>query len=411
MPTVAVPLLTRNAVRTLQLRIATPPLSPTTSSSTLTPLPPSPIPSSDSDSDSDSGPVARYNMSTFATVEQFSNRPPVLHEGDITPLIVRKFENTAHNYFGYKGTPDEQKTGVIIGCLRDERHLNWLDPGAERERVLKLTFPQFMAKLWKKYLKSNWEHTTRNDLLNSKMKNNKLPFDEWYTQVASLHALLANTPSTLDPTRLRHTLEVRMCEDLVYDYSREAAATTIPVGDLEQWLTEVRCVDKKHLRKLQKRQCLAAKYAKAEKAKAEKCKAPNDGDRAMKKPFGSSTKANTNAVSSSSGTGGQSKGCPKLMDEERALLGEHNGCFKCRSFYAGHHSRDCTNRFPDATTYRTLTAADATAAAAAATTSTATAATGNKKTEKSKAVTIIMHKVNDGDDSDNSEGTDELDRD
>ncbi|KAF8122259.1 hypothetical protein K438DRAFT_1793260 [Mycena galopus ATCC 62051] len=325
--------------------------------------------------------------SSLASVEQFSNRPPVLHEGDVTPLIVRKFENAARNYFGYKGTPDDQKVGVMIGCLRDERHLNWLDPDAERERVLKLTFPQFMAEFRKKYLKADWEHTTRNELLNSKMKNAEQSFDEWYTQVASLHALLVNTPSALDPTRLRHTLEAGMCEDLAYDYSRDTAATAVPVAELELWLIEVRRVDEKRLRELAKQHRLAAEYAKAEKSKAEKRKAPNDGDRSTKKPFGSSNKVNTNGASSSNTAGGQSKGCPKLTDEERALLGEHDGCFKCRNFYAGHRSRDCTNGFPDAATYRTLTAADATAAATAT-----TAASGEKKAQKSKAVAVVMHK-------------------
>ncbi|KAF8182424.1 hypothetical protein K438DRAFT_1767346 [Mycena galopus ATCC 62051] len=250
---------------------------------------------------------------------------------------------------------------------------------------------------WKKYLKPDWEHTTRNELLNSKMKNVEQPFDEWYTQVALIHALLANTPSALDPTRLHHTLEAGMCEDLAYNYSRDVTATAAPVTDLEQCLTEVCCVDEKWLRELGKQHRLVAEYARVEKAKAEKRKAPNDGDRSAKKLFGSSAKANSMGTLSSM-AGGQPKGCSKLTDEECALLGEHDGCFKCRSFYAGHRSRDCTNGFPDTTTYRTLTAADTTTAAA------------DKKTQKTKAVAVIMHKVNDEEDSEDSVGSDNLDR-
>jgi hypothetical protein len=33
---------------------------------------------------------------------------------------------------------------------------------------------------------------------------------------------------------------------------------------------------------------------------------------------------------------------PKLTDEERRLLHEHDGCLKCRVFYAGHHANKCT---------------------------------------------------------------------
>ncbi|KAF8133061.1 hypothetical protein K438DRAFT_821441 [Mycena galopus ATCC 62051] len=240
--------------------------------------------------------------SSLATVEQFPNRPPMLHEGDVTPMIVRKFENAARNYFGYKGMLGSED-GIIVGCLRDEGHLNWLDPNTEHERVLKLTFPQFMAEFWKKYLNPDWEHMTRNELLNSKMKNAEQPFNEWYTQVASIHALLTNTPSALDPTHLRHTLKAGMCEDLAYNYSRDVTATAVPVADLEQWLTKVRHVNEKRLCELGKQHCLVAEYARVEKAKAEKRKAPNDGDRSTKKLFGSSAKANTTGASSSTAGG------------------------------------------------------------------------------------------------------------
>ncbi|KAF8174496.1 hypothetical protein K438DRAFT_2049204 [Mycena galopus ATCC 62051] len=291
------------------------------------------------------------NNSSLATIEQFLNRPPEVRD--------RKFENAARNYFGYKGMADDQKMGVIVGCLHNERHLNWLDPDPECERVLKFTFPQFMAEFRKKYLKPDWEHTTWNKLLNSKMKNVEQPFDEWYTQVASIHALLANTPSALDATCLCHILEAGMCEDLVYDYSRDVTAMAVPVANLEQWLTEVRRIDKKWLCKLSKQHRLAAEYARVEKTKAKKRKAPNDGDHSVKKLFGSSAKANSTGALSST-AGGQPKGCPGLTDEECTLL-------------------------------------DTTAAAA------------DKKTQKTKAVAVIMHKVNDKEDSEDSVGSDDLD--
>jgi hypothetical protein len=49
---------------------------------------------------------------------------------------------------------------------------------------------------------------------------------------------------------------------------------------------------------------------------------------------------------------------PRLTPEERKLLQDHEGCFKCRKFYAGHRSSDCTVVL-SGVGYKMLTAADA----------------------------------------------------
>ena len=46
---------------------------------------------------------------------------------------------------------------------------------------------------------------------------------------------------------------------------------------------------------------------------------------------------------------------PKLTDAEHKLLYDNNGCLKCRCVFIQHHSPNCPNDFPDATTYKTLT--------------------------------------------------------
>ncbi|KAH9010868.1 hypothetical protein EDB85DRAFT_2160526 [Lactarius pseudohatsudake] len=49
---------------------------------------------------------------------------------------------------------------------------------------------------------------------------------------------------------------------------------------------------------------------------------------------------------------------PKLTGEERRLLQEHEGCFKCRVFYAGHRADKCAITL-SGKNYRTLTVQDA----------------------------------------------------
>ena len=53
---------------------------------------------------------------------------------------------------------------------------------------------------------------------------------------------------------------------------------------------------------------------------------------------------------------------PRLTTEERKLLQDNAGCFKCQQFFQSHTSSTCTNHFPNAKGYEMLTAADVEAA-------------------------------------------------
>ena len=47
--------------------------------------------------------------------------------------------------------------------------------------------------------------------------------------------------------------------------------------------------------------------------------------------------------------------CPFLTDEERKILAEHDGCFKCRMPYTKHFTADCPNGFPSPNNYKIQT--------------------------------------------------------
>ena len=47
---------------------------------------------------------------------------------------------------------------------------------------------------------------------------------------------------------------------------------------------------------------------------------------------------------------------PLLTDEERKLLRENEGCFKCCLPFQTHQTYNCPNGFPDVATYKTITA-------------------------------------------------------
>ena len=46
---------------------------------------------------------------------------------------------------------------------------------------------------------------------------------------------------------------------------------------------------------------------------------------------------------------------PKLTPAERAIIFEHQGCFKCRQLYVDHKGANCPNGFPSPNSYKALT--------------------------------------------------------
>ena len=58
------------------------------------------------------------------------------------------------------------------------------------------------------------------------------------------------------------------------------------------------------------------------------------------RPFNGSENPLTTATSSTPSS--STPYPPRLTEEERRLLQEHDGCFKCRTFYAGHRQATCT---------------------------------------------------------------------
>lgn len=63
----------------------------------------------------------------------------------------------------------------------------------------------------------------------------------------------------------------------------------------------------------------------------------------------SGNNSNTSATSSAK----TSDWLPHLNDEERCLLRENKGCFKCRRVNVGHNAKDCTLSFLTRDAYKT----------------------------------------------------------
>ncbi|KAJ6536584.1 hypothetical protein DFH09DRAFT_839189, partial [Mycena vulgaris] len=111
-------------------------------------------------------------------------------KGEITPLIISQMEEACINYFAAKDTAAAKQVATILSCFRDPRVTNWIR--SDHKRLTALEFDAFMEDFRKKFLRADWQITTRTQILASRMKESET-FDEWATSVQSLHSLIANT--------------------------------------------------------------------------------------------------------------------------------------------------------------------------------------------------------------------------
>ncbi|KAJ6567730.1 hypothetical protein DFH09DRAFT_918544, partial [Mycena vulgaris] len=280
----------------------------------------------------------------YATVETHMRKLPTLHKGELTPLAANDFEHACQHYFKYRDTAPEKEVATVLRCINDTCMNNWLCVTSEQDRVCDGTFADFMEEIRCRFLKPDWETTTRAQVLSSRMKETNR-FSDWAVGMQALACLLTGSVNALDNTCLRHSMEANMLPDLIRAYLLDNIAPKVAIDDLDLWIREVERIDEKRL-------CDADRQKKEITAQLKEYKHRNDGDNSdhdKKKP--KSSKPNSAASTSST----KPKGCPALTVNKRALLNEHDGCNKCRKFYAGHHSADCPDDFPAAKGYQELT--------------------------------------------------------
>ncbi|KIM87980.1 hypothetical protein PILCRDRAFT_3692 [Piloderma croceum F 1598] len=300
------------------------------------PLPPSP-PSSPSTNSSDYHRPRTVKMSLssnsgLAKVEQDSpNKVPVLLQGDLTPSVMRQYENACLGFFEGKEIAPEKQVRKILTGLRDDRIQEWIS--IDRDEILGLTFAEFMVEFKAGFLPEDWEEITRIELLT--MQQGSGSFWDFSVKVQSKNALLRDTESFLDKDQLRHRIESGMTPKLTLRCPHEKSNK---ITDFKKWLVDVRRID----------DLMRSDHAKLkvlQKAQREGTRCSN----ALAEPS-----RNSNATASSSSSSFPDK-LARLTETERRLLFDNKGCLKCRKVFISHHSTNCPDGFPNAANYKTLT--------------------------------------------------------
>jgi hypothetical protein len=277
-------------------------------------------------------------MSKTARVEQAAaNKPPFLTPGDVSPEVLRAWEMGCRQFFMHKSIDPTEQVAKVAWGMQDPRIQDWYLN--DQDRIDDLSFAEYLAEVRSYWLASDWADVVRQKMLSSTQGNK--PFNEWAVDVQSQNTLLRGSTSHLDDTHLRYHLESHMHADLAADY-RELKVTET---DLRKWIEIVRLLDERRLREAT-RQKEAVEAALRVERNRSNTKVPTP--RYNAKSGSSATTSSTHRAFTR---------LPALTEDERRLLRENDGCFKCRQPFAGHTSNICTTGFPDGASYKTLTSA------------------------------------------------------
>ncbi|KAF8798986.1 hypothetical protein BYT27DRAFT_7319795, partial [Phlegmacium glaucopus] len=350
------PLINHRITQTRSL----PPLSPvpTTPSRSLTE--PAPSDSSDdlpdltcnlrnlsSDSSSDSFPIAFVTPASKMTSvnavvirHPAHKNAPVFGEGAITAAALLDWENACDDFFLARDpVPEDKKVAKVTGGLHNTAINTYIRNN--RVHLNTLTFPAFMTELHEVFLPTDWDQDVLQKILNSRMSLGESFFD-WSTSIVSANNLLVNTPIKLSDERIREQLFHNMSDDLrekLKETPTELA--TLNLLTLQKWLNTVAEADVRMTKATKRSAKRVAMELERDEKKRRALSAPSRSYNSQRFPLPSNERS-SRPPSINRGT------LPPLSQDERNIIFEHRGCYKCRKLYTDHLARDCPDDFPTA---------------------------------------------------------------
>ena len=161
---------------------------------------------------------------------------PILHPGNISPAVMREFQNGCLDYFDNKHMDEDKQVRKILPGLKDPCIHDWVNTNCIC--IQALTFDEFMTEFHTVYLDEDWEEKTRQVLLG--MTQGAIPFWDYAFTIQSNNSLLNGTPLHLDKEKLCHQLEACMEERLSQKVNSKKVNKIV---DFKKWLAEVKVVD------------------------------------------------------------------------------------------------------------------------------------------------------------------------
>jgi hypothetical protein len=302
--------------------------------------------------------IASMPYAPANVLQSSTSQPPLLSSGSITIANLRKFDYACKRFFAYKEITAEEQVGRIIYSFESEFMQSWIQ--AESDRLVTLTFAEFMLEIKRKWLPSDWEDELIQELI---APQGSRDFYEWSISVRKANNELeaADSLQHIPAPRFRAHLVAHLNPALRLAY-RAAKKELDAIEDIEAWIHRIIILDVQlatHQKQISTSMAQAARTAAKLSTSSNRGAYTNTSGNATNSVPASSFGSNT------SGPIGGFVALPKLSQPEKDLLDLHQGCYKCRTFYAGHFSRTCTADRPSLEACKKVTTAHALKAKAA----------------------------------------------
>jgi reverse transcriptase-like protein/integrase-like protein/chromodomain-containing protein len=279
------------------------------------------------------------SSSNTATLEYLTlHHPPVLTSGELSPRVVMEFEQSCLDYFANAkgGVTDELQVIRILPSFQDQLVRDWI--AADRPRLSKLSFKEFIDELRKAFLPRNWEDRLRAQILTERLRPN-IRFLTWATSLQTQNCVLRGTTSHLSDSRLRDQIEAGVDEELRLAARKSKAHEATSMRDFLD-IYELCDAERKVAHK-QFRNIIADE---------------NRNKRNNKENHSNSYHPYNQPSSSRNNNSNTPRRPPKLTEEEKEIIRKHDGCWKCRHIFLPkeHDSNKCA--FPAGENYVALSA-------------------------------------------------------
>ena len=302
--------------------------------------------------------IANMPYAPATVLQTATSQPPLLSAGSITIANLRKFDYACKRFFAYKEIPAEEQVGRIIYSFESEFMQSWIE--SDSDHLIALSFAEFMLEVKRKWLPTDWEDELIQELI---APQGDRDFYEWSISVRKTNNELeaADSLQHIPDARFRAHLVAHLNPALRLAY-RASKKELDAVVDIEAWIHRIVILD---VQRATHQKQIAMSMAHATK---NAFKLTQSSNRSAYTQHASNTVNNTSGAATGSSAPSPLVGfiaLPKLTQPEKDLLDLHQGCYKCRTFYAGHFSRTCTAERPSLDACKKVTAAHALRAKAA----------------------------------------------
>ncbi|KAH8116076.1 hypothetical protein DFH11DRAFT_1542852 [Phellopilus nigrolimitatus] len=241
-------------------------------------------------------------------------QPPVLTDGFTTPMVLDQWFNHAENFHSLKDIEDDHRVKKVAGGLQPVRARNWYY--ARKADVDALDWDEFKEQVRATLLETGWDRKER--LALNAVHQEGRTIAEFENDILRRNVLLRGTGSEMTPGQIRFHMEANMDCDTM---QAAAVARTHTIQDYEDWIAAITATDEQC--RIDRERLTDALALRAANKKITRAPMPA-------------------AVASASRITNDGPVLGKLSAQERTLLAKHNGCFKCRHYYADHRANNCT---------------------------------------------------------------------